>query len=182
MKTDFRKPFNHGLFDVCIIDSPWKFSVSLTKNQLKEHRYLNDSTLITINLEEFTEGLIFVWCVPSKHHICLKWLKKNNFSVVDEIVWVTMNSTSAKVAYSTRNLCMNGHKTVLVAEHLTFDRTRLTQVKPKNVIVREKQQGNTKPMDLHEISEMLLPGGKFIELFGCDQTLKNFWVSVRHSF
>jgi mRNA (2'-O-methyladenosine-N6-)-methyltransferase len=99
--------FGQRLFDVIMMDPPWKLSTSQPSRGVAiQYDSLVDDAIERIPVEKLqTDGFIFVWykskllrAINAKYRFSCKLIEKWGYKVVDEITWVkkTVNGKIAK--------------------------------------------------------------------------------------
>ena len=72
------------LFDVILIDPPWKLNVKVNYGLLTDDELVNSLPLFDL-LDD--DGLLFCWLVNAKLAFTLDWLRDLGFVLVDSLAW-----------------------------------------------------------------------------------------------
>lgn len=51
-------------------------------------------------------------------------------------------------------------------------------IKLSDVIYAERRGQSQKPEEIYELIEKLVPHGKYVEIFGRKNNLRNYWVTI----
>lgn len=92
--------FGKRLFDVIMMDPPWKLSTSNpSRGVMITYPSLHDEVIEKIPVEKLqNDGFIFVWAINNRMVVAAKMMKKWGYKIVDSITWVksTVRNNLAK--------------------------------------------------------------------------------------
>jgi mRNA (2'-O-methyladenosine-N6-)-methyltransferase len=92
--------FSPRLFDVIMMDPPWKLSTSQPSRGVAiQYDSLGDEDIEKIPIEKLqTDGFLMIWTINAKLALTIKLMKKWKYKVVDSLAWVksTVNNKIAK--------------------------------------------------------------------------------------
>lgn len=96
---DQQKKIGQRMFDVIMMDPPWKLSTSQPSRGVAiQYDSLNDEQIERIPIEKLQKnGLIFIWTINAKLGVTLNLMKKWKYEVVDSIAW-TKSTINMKIA------------------------------------------------------------------------------------
>ena len=76
----------------------------------------------------------------------------------------------------------HGKEICLVARSLSWDRDKFLKGQGVDVIFEARAGNSMKPTGLYELIEGIIPNGKFVELFGRKNNLRNTWTTIGLEF
>ncbi|KAJ1915372.1 hypothetical protein H4219_004357 [Mycoemilia scoparia] len=165
-------------FDVITMDPPWQLaSQAPTRGVAIAYQQLPDVCIESLPIEKLqTNGFLFIWVINNKYTKSFELIKKWGYKYVDEITWVkqTVNRRMAKghgyYLQHAKETCLVGLKGDAPAgcQHSVAS----------DVIFSERRGQSQKPEELYEIIEQLVPNGKYLEIFGRKNNLRDYWVTV----
>jgi mRNA (2'-O-methyladenosine-N6-)-methyltransferase len=166
------------LFDVILMDPPWKLSSSHpTRGVAIAYDQLNDNVIENLPIPKLqTDGFIFIWTINAKYHFALDLLHKWGYKYCDEIIWVkqTVKGKTAKghgfYLQHTKETCLVGIK-----GNPTYDNTVTSN---SDVIFSLRRGQSQKPTEIYERIEKMVPNGYYLELFGRRNNLREYWVTI----
>ena len=121
-------------------------------------------------------GFLFIWVINSRYSFALKLFEKWGYEMVDDISWVkaTVNRRLAKghgfYLQHAKETCLVGKKGI--------DPPGLQRNIASDVIFSQRRGQSQKPTELYELVEKLIPNGKYLEIFGRRNNLRNFWTTI----
>eukprot|EP00958_Prasinococcus_capsulatus_P017006 scaffold1906_cov403-Prasinococcus_capsulatus_cf.AAC.7 len=165
-------------FDVIMMDPPWQLATANpTRGVALGYQQLCDKNITDLPVQSLqTDGFIFVWVINAKYKMAIDMLKNWGYDLVDEIVWVklTVNRRLAKshgyYLQHAKEVCLVGKK--------GKDPPGMRGGLASDIIFAERRGQSQKPTEIYEIIEQLVPNGKYLEIFGRKNNLRNFWVTV----
>lgn len=166
------------LFDVILMDPPWKLSSSHpTRGVAIAYDQLNDNVIENLPIPKLqTDGFIFIWTINAKYHFALDLIHKWGYKYCDEIIWVkqTVKGKTAKghgfYLQHTKETCLVGIK-----GNPTYDNTVTNN---SDVIFSLRRGQSQKPTEIYEHIEKMVPNGYYLELFGRRNNLREYWVTI----
>ena len=70
-----------------------------------EYDVMNDQEIKDLNIEKILKNtLVFVWTFKSKREVAIEFMKNNNISFVDRLIWVNMTKNN-EIISSLVTLC-----------------------------------------------------------------------------
>ena len=167
-------------FDVVMMDPPWALATANpTRGVALGYSQLTDADIERLPLPELqTEGLLFVWVINAKYKFAVDLFEKWGYELVDEIVWVkvTVNKRLAKshgfYLQHAKEVCLVGRKGRGGAGG-----GRAGGI-GSDVIFAERRGQSQKPEEIYELIERLVPNGRYLEIFGRKNNLRDFWVTI----
>lgn len=173
---DWVKLGEHVQFDVIIMDPPWQLASSTPSRGVTiGYDQLNDQFIGDMNLKAIQkEGFIFIWVINVKYAVTLDLLEKWGYKFVDELIWVKMtcNRRIAKghgyYLQHAKETCIVGVKGAPSHSHEILS----------DIIFSERRGQSQKPGEIYETVEKLVPNGKYCEIFGRKNNLRDYWVTI----
>ncbi|KAI7833814.1 MT-A70-domain-containing protein [Kickxella alabastrina] len=164
MNFDWGKLGQACQFDVILMDPPWQLaSQAPTRGVAIAYQQLPDVCIESLPIQLLqTSGFIFIWVINNKYTRAFQLMKQWGYTYVDDIAWV--KQTHAK------ETCLIGKKGA--------DPPNLQRSVASDVIFSERRGQSQKPEELYEIIEQLIPNGKYLEIFGRKNNLRDYWVTV----
>ncbi|KAJ2551560.1 hypothetical protein EV175_003645 [Coemansia sp. RSA 1933] len=165
-------------FDVILMDPPWQLaSQAPTRGVAIAYQQLPDVCIESLPIHLLQEnGFIFIWVINNKYTKAFRLMKQWGYTYVDDIAWVkqTVNRRMAKghgyYLQHAKETCLVGKKGA--------DPPNLQRSVASDVIFSERRGQSQKPEEMYEIIEQLVPGGKYLEIFGRKNNLRDYWVTV----
>lgn len=165
-------------FDVILMDPPWQLaSQAPTRGVAIAYQQLPDVCIESLPIQTLqTDGFIFIWVINNKYTRAFQLMKQWGYTYVDDITWVkqTVNRRMAKghgyYLQHAKETCLVGKK--------GKDPTNLRKSVASDVIFSERRGQSQKPEELYEIIEELIPGGRYLEIFGRKNNLRDYWVTI----
>ena len=165
-------------FDVIMMDPPWQLATANpTRGVALGYSQLTDKDIEDIPIPSLQkDGFLFMWVINAKYQFALDLFEHWGYELVDEVVWVkmTVNRRLAKshgfYLQHAKEVCLVGRRGAAPAG--------LQRGVGSDVIYSERRGQSQKPEDIYELIEKLVPGGKYLEIFGRKNNLRNHWVTV----
>ncbi|KAI9094112.1 MT-A70-domain-containing protein [Phlyctochytrium arcticum] len=165
-------------FDVILMDPPWQLaSHAPTRGVAIAYQQLPDACIEELPIPKLqTNGFIFIWVINNKYVKAFELMERWGYEYVDDITWVkqTVNRRMAKghgyYLQHAKETCLVGKK--------GNDPEGCRHGVASDVIFSERRGQSQKPEELYEIIEELIPNGKYLEIFGRKNNLRDFWVTV----
>ena len=178
-KTIATKVNNGSLFDALIVDPPWKFaSENPSRGAATKYEKLTDGEILSIPLGDIVvHGFIFVWTIPSRDDLVLRWIKNQGFKYVDRITWVKMNEKQLVVS-SIGHHFSKSKEEVIVAKRGMYHQMLKTVNFGRDVLMELRNRQSEKPSKLHEMIENnYRSGARLGELFARSNNVRSGWWS-----
>ncbi|KAJ1889027.1 hypothetical protein LPJ81_006208 [Coemansia sp. IMI 209127] len=178
MNFEWERLANTCQFDVILMDPPWQLaSQAPTRGVAIAYQQLPDVCIESLPIHLLQEsGFIFIWVINNKYTKAFRLMKQWGYTYVDDIAWVkqTVNRRMAKghgyYLQHAKETCLVGKKGA--------DPPNLQRSVASDVIFSERRGQSQKPEEMYEIIEQLVPGGKYLEIFGRKNNLRDYWVTV----
>ncbi|KAJ3006730.1 hypothetical protein HKX48_009496 [Thoreauomyces humboldtii] len=165
-------------FDVILMDPPWQLaSHAPTRGVAIAYQQLPDACIEDLPISTLQEnGFIFIWVINNKYVKAFELLERWGYDYVDDITWVkqTVNRRMAKghgyYLQHAKETCLVGRK--------GMDPPGCRHAVASDVIFSQRRGQSQKPEELYEMIEKLVPNGKYLEIFGRKNNLRDYWVTV----
>lgn len=175
---DFAKLGTFVQFDAIMMDPPWQLATSFaTRGVHISYQHLTDAEITSIPFHCIqSAGFLFIWTINNKYVKTIEMMQQWGYDFVDEIVWVksTVNRRLAKghgyYLQHAKETCLVGKKGDLGA--------KLCKNVSCDVIFAERRGQSQKPEEIYELIEQLIPNGRYCEIFGRRNNLRNHWVTI----
>ncbi|KAG2173601.1 hypothetical protein INT43_005019 [Umbelopsis isabellina] len=165
-------------FDVILADPPWQLATHApTRGVAIAYQQLPDVCIEEIPIPKLSQnGFIFIWVINNKYAKAFELMEKWGYKYVDDITWVkqTVNRRMAKghgyYLQHAKETCLVGKK--------GEDPPGCRHSVGSDVIFSERRGQSQKPEELYEMIEELVPNGRYLEIFGRKNNLRDYWVTV----
>ncbi|KAF9097829.1 hypothetical protein BGX29_007900 [Mortierella sp. GBA35] len=165
-------------FDVILMDPPWQLATHApTRGVAIAYQQLPDICIEELPVPKLSSnGFIFIWVINNKYARAFDLMRKWGYSYVDDITWVkqTVNRRMAKghgyYLQHAKETCLVGKK--------GEDPPNCRHSIGSDVIFSERRGQSQKPEELYELIEELVPDGRYLEIFGRKNNLRDYWVTV----
>ncbi|TPX57384.1 hypothetical protein PhCBS80983_g03863 [Powellomyces hirtus] len=165
-------------FDVILMDPPWQLaSHAPTRGVAIAYQQLPDALIEELPIATLQQnGFIFIWVINNKYVKAFELMQKWGYEYVDDITWVkqTVNRRMAKghgyYLQHAKETCLVGRK--------GKDPPGCQHGVASDVIFSQRRGQSQKPEELYEMIEKLVPNGKYLEIFGRKNNLRDFWVTI----
>ena len=176
-------------FDVILMDPPWQLA---TSNPLRgvaiSYKPLSDKHIQSMDISSLQEkngGFLFVWVINAKYVKTLEMIEKWGYKFVDEITWVkqTKHRRLAKghgyyLQHAKENCIIAIKNTTPEREKEMMEAARQKVTSLCDVILSDRRGQSQKPEDLYHFIEQMVPDGKYLEIFGRRNNLRDYWVTI----
>ncbi|KAJ3036579.1 hypothetical protein HDV00_002539 [Rhizophlyctis rosea] len=165
-------------FDVISMDPPWQLASSApTRGVAIGYQQLPDLLIERLPIEKLqTNGFIFIWVINNKYAKAFELMEKWGYTYVDDITWVKQ-TVNRRMAKGHGYYLQHAKETCLVGRKGT-DPPGCKKGIGSDVIFSERRGQSQKPEELYEMIEELVPNGKYLEIFGRKNNLRDFWVTI----
>lgn len=165
-------------FDVIMMDPPWALATANpTRGVALGYSQLTDTDIMGLPIPSLqTAGLLFVWVINAKYKFTLDLFERWGYTVIDEIVWVKM-TVNRRLAKS-HGYYLQHAKEVCLVGRKGGDPPGLRGGVGNDVIYSERRGQSQKPEEIYQLIEQLVPNGKYLEIFGRKNNLRNHWVTL----
>ncbi|KAG0170659.1 hypothetical protein DFQ28_011215 [Apophysomyces sp. BC1034] len=165
-------------FDVIVADPPWQLATHApTRGVAIAYQQLPDICIEDIPIPKLQKnGFIFIWVINNKYAKAFELMERWGYTYVDDITWVkqTVNRRMAKghgyYLQHAKETCLVGKK--------GEDPPNCRHSVGSDVIFSERRGQSQKPEELYELIEELVPDGKYLEIFGRKNNLRDYWVTI----
>lgn len=168
-------------FDVIMMDPPWQLAThNPTRGVALGYSQLTDAHIMNLPVKKLQKegGLLFVWVINAKYKFTLDLFKEWGYEMVDEIVWVKL-TVNRRLAKSHGFYLQHAKEVCLVARKKGKEDPEGTKTNiASDIIFSERRGQSQKPEEIYEIIEELVPNGKYLEIFGRKNNLRDYWVTV----
>jgi len=173
---DWKTLYKSVKFDVIVMDPPWQLATNQpTRGVAIAYQQMPDVLIQDLPISKLsTDGFIFIWVINNKFLKALELMHKWGYKHVDDVVWVkqTVNRRMAKghgyYLQHAKETCLVGVKGKPTHESNVAS----------DVIYAERRGQSQKPEELYEMIEALVPNGRYLEIFGRRNNLRNHWVTL----
>ncbi|KAL1924580.1 uncharacterized protein VTP21DRAFT_4234 [Calcarisporiella thermophila] len=178
MNFEWEKLANEVQFDVILMDPPWQLATHApTRGVAIAYQQLPDVCIEEIPIPSLSKnGFIFIWVINNKYAKAFELMEKWGYTYVDDITWVkqTVNRRMAKghgyYLQHAKETCLVGKK--------GEDPPGCRHSVGSDVIFSVRRGQSQKPEELYEMIEELVPNGKYLEIFGRKNNLRDWWITV----
>lgn len=180
---DWSKLIAAEKFDVIMMDPPWQLAThNPTRGVALGYSQLTDTDIESLPVPQLQgdRGFLFVWVINAKYQFCLDLFDKWGYEMVDEVVWVKL-TVNRRLAKSHGFYLQHAKEVCLVARKKgtrSGDIEGTQRSVASDVIMSERRGQSQKPEEIYEIIEKLVPDGRYLEIFGRKNNLRDFWVTV----
>ncbi|KAF9403109.1 hypothetical protein BGX21_006968 [Mortierella sp. AD011] len=165
-------------FDVILMDPPWQLATHApTRGVAIAYQQLPDICIEELPVPKLSSnGFIFIWVINNKYAKAFDLMRRWGYRYVDDITWVkqTVNRRMAKghgyYLQHAKETCLVGKK--------GDDPPGCRHSIGSDVIFSERRGQSQKPEELYELIEELVPNGRYLEIFGRKNNLRDYWVTV----
>ncbi|CAO3700132.1 unnamed protein product [Rhizopus stolonifer] len=165
-------------FDVIVTNPPWQLATHApTRGVAIAYQQLPDICIEDIPIPKLQKnGFLFIWVINNKYAKAFELMEKWGYTYVDDITWVkqTVNRRMAKghgyYLQHAKETCLVGKK--------GDDPPNCRHSVGSDVIFSERRGQSQKPEELYELIEELVPNGKYLEIFGRKNNLRDYWVTI----
>jgi mRNA (2'-O-methyladenosine-N6-)-methyltransferase len=166
-------------FDVIMMDPPWQLAcANPTRGVAIAYQQLQDRFIADLPVPRLQPkgGLLCVWTINAKYAWTIQQMQQWGYDLVDEIVWVKM-TVNRRIAKSHGYYLQHAKEVCLVG--LKGEEPAALRRGVISDIIWSKRRGQSqKPDDIYQIIEDLVPGGRFLEIFGRKNNLRDHWVTI----
>ncbi|KAI8887056.1 MT-A70-domain-containing protein [Backusella circina FSU 941] len=165
-------------FDVILTDPPWQLATHApTRGVAIAYQQLPDICIEDLPIPKLSKnGFLFIWVINNKYAKAFELMEKWGYTYVDDITWVkqTVNRRMAKghgyYLQHAKETCLVGKK--------GDDPPNCRHSIASDIIFSERRGQSQKPEELYELIEELVPNGKYLEIFGRKNNLRDYWVTI----
>jgi mRNA (2'-O-methyladenosine-N6-)-methyltransferase len=163
-------------FDAIMMDPPWQLASSQPSRGVTiAYDQLHDTFIENMDLKAIqTEGFIFIWVINVKYAVTLDLLKKWGYTFIDELIWVKM-TVNRRIAKGHGFYLQHAKETCLVGMK---GNPKFSQEVLSDIIFSDRRGQSQKPEEIYELIEKLVPDGKYCEIFGRKNNLRDYWVTI----
>ena len=160
-------------------DPPWQLAcANPTRGVAIAYQQLQDRFIADLPVPRLQPkgGLLCVWTINAKYAWTIQQMQQWGYDLVDEIVWVKM-TVNRRIAKSHGYYLQHAKEVCLVG--LKGEEPAALRRGVISDIIWSKRRGQSqKPDDIYQIIEDLVPGGRFLEIFGRKNNLRDHWVTI----
>ena len=175
---DWSLLYSFTQFDVIMMDPPWQLATANpTRGVALGYSQLTDRDIQSLPIPKLqNDGFLFIWVINAKYQFTLDLFERWGYDLVDEIVWVKM-TVNRRLAKS-HGFYLQHAKEVCLVGKKGRDPPGMQKGGASDIIYSERRGQSQKPEEIYHIIEQLVPNGKYLEIFGRKNNLRNFWVTV----
>eukprot|EP01135_Chromosphaera_perkinsii_P002386 Nk52_evm40s222 gene=Nk52_evmTU40s222 len=178
LSFDFNALAQEEQFDVIMMDPPWQLAGQApTRGVALGYHQLPDNAIQDMPVEKLSKGgFILIWVINNRMQIGVNMMKKWGYELVDTVDWIkmTVNRRLAKChgfyLQHAKETCLVGRK----GPDLPGWRKGIGS----DIIYSERRGQSQKPTEIYELCEQLVPNGKYLEIFGRRNNLRDYWVTI----
>lgn len=117
-------------------------------------------------------GLVFIWTINAKYAFTFELLSKWGYTFLDDIVWAKA-TTKGRLAKGHGYYLQHAKETCIVGY-----KGDVSYKVPRDVIFARRRGQSQKPDEIYEIIEEMVPNGRYLEIFGRRNNLRDYWVTI----
>lgn len=161
-----------------LADPPWQIATNTpTRGVAIAYQQLPDVCIEELPIPKLQQnGFLFMWVINNKYAKAFELMEKWGYTYVDDITWVkqTVNRRMAKghgyYLQHAKETCLVGKK--------GQDPPNCKHSLSSDVIYSERRGQSQKPEELYQMIEELVPNGRYLEIFGRKNNLRDYWVTI----
>lgn len=175
---DWSKMAASEQFDVIMMDPPWQLATANpTRGVALGYSQLTDKDIQNLPIPALQkDGFLFIWVINAKYQFCLDLFDRWGYTLVDEVVWVKM-TVNRRLAKS-HGFYLQHAKEVCLVGKKGADPPGMKGSVGSDIIYSERRGQSQKPEEIYQLIEELVPTGRYLEIFGRKNNLRNYWVTV----
>jgi mRNA (2'-O-methyladenosine-N6-)-methyltransferase len=141
-----------GLFDVIMMDPPWKLSTSQPSRGVAiQYDSLSDEYIEQIPVPKLQKsGVLLVWAINAKYAFTVKIMEQWGYRLVDSITWVK-KTVNGKIAKGHGYYLQHAKETCLIG--VKGDPPKLRHGVARDVIFSERRGQSQKPQEVYDYIE-----------------------------
>lgn len=176
---DFSRLGSECKFDVVLMDPPWQLATShCTRGVHISYSSLSDSQVQSVPLHLIQDcGFLFIWTINNKYLKTFELLSNWGYSFVDEIVWVK-TTVNRRLAKGHGYYLQHAKESCLVGVKGNPPVSDALRESIGDLILAERRGQSQKPEEIYQMIERLIPSGRYLEIFGRRNNLRNHWVTI----
>lgn len=165
-------------FDVIMMDPPWQLATANpTRGVALGYSQLTDRDIQNLPIPSLQKnGFLFIWVINAKYQFTLDLFERWGYELVDEVVWVKM-TVNRRLAKS-HGFYLQHAKEVCLVGKKGADPPGMCAGVGSDIIYSERRGQSQKPEEIYQLIEELVPSGRYLEIFGRKNNLRDFWVTV----
>ncbi|KAJ3243947.1 hypothetical protein HDU78_011610 [Chytriomyces hyalinus] len=177
LSFDFKKLGSITQFDVILMDPPWQLASNAPSRGVTiSYSTLSDDAIQSIPMHHLqTNGFLFIWVINAKYVKAFELMEKWGYIYCDDITWVK-RTVNRRMAKGHGHYLQHAKETCLVAYKGTV--TSPQGGIGSDVIYAERRGQSQKPSELYDLIEQLVPSGKYLEIFGRRNNLRDYWTTI----
>eukprot|EP00889_Picochlorum_renovo_P000121 jgi/Picre1/27151/NNA_000120.t1 len=146
-------------FDVIMMDPPWQLATANpTRGVALGYSQLTDKDIQNLPIPKLQKnGFLFIWVINAKYQFTLDLFEQ-------------LAKSHGFYLQHAKEVCLVGKR--------GDDIPGMKKGVKSDIIYAERRGQSQKPEEIYELIEDLVPNGKYLEIFGRKNNLKNFWVTV----
>jgi mRNA (2'-O-methyladenosine-N6-)-methyltransferase len=177
-------------FDVVMMDPPWQLATANpTRGVALGYAQLTDGDIAALPVPALQPrgGWLLLWVINAKWQLCLDLLEKWGYELEDHVAWrkLTVNRRTANshgfYLQHAKEVCLVARRRVAAGAAGEADEEAAASAAGGvacSVINAERRGQSQKPEEAYRLAEALAPRGRYLEVFGRKNNLRDGWVTV----
>jgi mRNA (2'-O-methyladenosine-N6-)-methyltransferase len=166
-------------FDVIMMDPPWQLATANpTRGVALGYSQLTDKDIQELPVPSLqSDGFLLIWVINAKYQFVLDLFDKWGYELVDEVVWVK-TTVNRRLAKSHGFYLQHAKEVCLVGKRGRDPPGMRSGGVGSDILFSERRGQSQKPEEVYELVEAMVPGGRYLEIFGRKNNLRDHWVTV----
>eukprot|EP00924_Labyrinthula_sp_SR-Ha-C_P005510 augustus_masked-scaffold_62-processed-gene-0.16-mRNA-1 protein AED:1.00 eAED:1.00 QI:0/-1/0/0/-1/1/1/0/2107 len=167
-------------FDIIVADPPWSvFSGDPIRGPSVTYTTMKDDEIANLNLRVVMENtLVFIWVVRGKEKVVEKLFERNSIQYKGKILWIKTNGKD-KILSTLGNLTMKCTEECYLGVYNNLPGCLKVRSLGKEILYGRRNGNSQKPIELYNLIEQSCTDkGRFLELFGRKNNLREKWFTV----
>ena len=180
MDFDWQRLASSCQFDVICMDPPWQLaSHAPTRGVAIGYQQLPDVVIESLPIESLqTTGFLFIWVINAKFAKAFELFDMWGYEYIDDITWVKQ-TVNKRVAKGHGYYLQHAKETCLVGRKKGESDPQPTKYGVCSDVIFSHRRGQSqKPDEIYDVMESLVPNGKYLEIFGRRNNLRNHWTTI----
>lgn len=176
--AEFHRQMTGRLFDVVMMDPPWKLSSSdPTRGVTIAFDTMTDTEISSMNIGCLQDnGYLFIWTINSKFKDCFKLMDTWGYEYCDEICWIK-ESLKGKLVKGNGFYLQHAKESCLIGKKGNPKPCEVRKLIGDCIFSKRRGQSQ-KPDEIYGMIESLMPEGCYLEIFGRRNNLRNGWITI----
>eukprot|EP00924_Labyrinthula_sp_SR-Ha-C_P012394 augustus_masked-scaffold_10-processed-gene-5.57-mRNA-1 protein AED:1.00 eAED:1.00 QI:0/0/0/0/1/1/3/0/1641 len=177
---EFLNKYVGKLFDVVIIDPPYKFcSKDSIRGPSNNFNQVNDKGLVDLSLKRVVRNsLVFVWTFWGKRDLTFQLINKWGLKHVDHLLWIKTTKTG-KIRSTLGNLTLKCVEELLICRIGELPKSLKSRNFGKEALMAPSSGNCRKPKEVYEVIEKYFgKNARYLDLLARKNNLRAEWTSV----